>query len=64
MSEKISVIGQLPKKVQILDQPRRRIDSSVLADSLGAHMLSKDRETSIDVIDLAEMYLQLRGHSL
>jgi len=37
MAEKINIVGAKPKKIEVADQPKRRIDPAELAAALDAN---------------------------
>ena len=56
---KIKIVGAKPRKVVILDQPKRRIDPTELADALGAKSTGLQVAGDLDPIALAELGTQL-----
>lgn len=59
MAKKINIVGARPKKVQILNQPKRRIDPAELAAGLGASPCGEQVSGFLDPIALAELGTQL-----
>jgi len=59
MAKKIEIVGAKPKKVEILDQPKRRIEPAELAAALGANPASRQTGGDLDLIALAEIGTQL-----
>jgi hypothetical protein len=61
MAKKIEIVGAKPKKVEIVDQPKRRIEPSELAAALGANPAGGQTAGNLDLISLAEIGTQLLG---
>jgi len=59
MAEKINIVGAKPKKIEVADQPKRRIDPAELAAALGANPIGPRVTGSVDPIALAELGTQL-----
>ena len=59
MAKKITIVGARPKRVQILNQPKRRIDPAELAVGLGAAPCGEQVSGFLDPIALAELGTQL-----
>lgn len=59
MAKKITVVGAKPRKIEVADQPKRRIDPTELAASLGASPVGQPAPLSLDPIGLAELGTQL-----
>lgn len=59
MAEKIQVSGTGPKKVQVVGNPRRRIDPAELAASLGGQPCAQRIAANLDPIALAELGTEL-----
>jgi hypothetical protein len=59
MAKKINIIGAKPRKITIVDQPKRRIEPQEFAAALGAHPLGQQVGGSLDPIALAELGTQL-----
>lgn len=59
MAKKINVVGAKPKKIEIVDQPKRRIDPAELAAALGAKPLGSQAPRDLDPLALAELGTQL-----
>ena len=59
MANKISVVGANPRKIQILDQPKRHIEMAELASALGAKPTGTQTTRHSDLISLAELGTQL-----
>jgi hypothetical protein len=59
MAKKIDIVGAKPRKVEILDRPRRRIDPAELAEALGAKPTGRPAPGNADLMDLAELGTQL-----
>lgn len=58
MAKKIAIVGAKPRKIDILDQPKRPIDPAELAAALGANP-STQVPGNLDPIGLAELGTQL-----
>jgi hypothetical protein len=59
MTKKIEIIGAKPKKIDITDQPKRRVDPTEFADALGANLALKHSAAALDLIGLAELGTRL-----
>lgn len=59
MAKKIEIIGAKPKRIEILDKPKRRIDPAEIAAALGAEPIGAPVSRNADLIDLAELGTQL-----
>ena len=59
MVKRIDVVGARPKKIEIVDRPKRRIDPAELAAALGANLIGPRTSGNLDPIDLAELGTQL-----
>ncbi len=59
MAGKISIVDAKPKKIEIADQPKRRVDSAELAAALGANPKGAQAIGELDPINLAELGTQL-----
>jgi hypothetical protein len=59
MAKKIEIIGVKPKTVEVLDQPKRRIEPFELAAALGANPAGQKSAEKLDLISLAELGTQL-----
>jgi hypothetical protein len=59
MAKKIDIVGAKPKKIVILDQPKRRIDPAELAAALGANPIGPRTPETMDLISLADLGTQL-----
>jgi hypothetical protein len=55
MAEKINVVGAKPKKVEVVEQPKPRIDPVELAAALGASPSGLPGSGHLDPIGLAEL---------
>jgi hypothetical protein len=55
MTKRIEVVGSQPKKIKLIDQPKRRIEPSELAAALGAKPVAKVDPGSLDLIALADL---------
>ena len=51
---RVVVSGIKPKRIKILDRPKRRIDPAIFSAALGAKPVDRQVE-SPDLIDLAEL---------
>ncbi len=58
MEKKINVVGVEPKKIEIVDQPKRRINPAELGAALGADPIAQVAE-NLDLIALGELGAQL-----
>lgn len=54
MAKKITIAGAAPRKIKIIDTPKRRLDPKAVAIDLGAEERSHDRNVALDPIALAE----------
>jgi hypothetical protein len=65
MAKKITIVGARPKRIEIVDQPKRRVEPKELADALGANPGGRQVSGSLDPIALAELgsHLLQRLHS-
>lgn len=65
MAKKINIVGTKPKKLEVLDQPKRRMEPRELAAALGANPSGQQVSANLDPIALAELGTQLlhRLHS-
>jgi hypothetical protein len=59
MAKKIQIVGAKPKKIEVVDQPKRRIDPAELAAALGANPSGQPAPGNLDPIGLAELGTQL-----
>src|SRR5438094_224474 len=59
MAKKIEIVGAKPKKIEIVDQPKRRIEPAELAVALGANLAGGQTAGNLDLIALAELGTQL-----
>src|SRR5262245_54412063 len=59
MAKKIEIVGAKPKKVEIVDQPKRRIEPEDLAAALGANPAGRQTAGNLDLVALAELGTQL-----
>jgi hypothetical protein len=59
MAKKIQIVGATPKKIEVVDQPKRRIDPAELAGALGANPSGQQAPGNLDPIGLAELGTQL-----
>ncbi len=59
MGKRIDIIGVRPKKLDVLDQSKRRIDPPELAAALDANPTGQRASLSLDPIALAELGTQL-----
>jgi hypothetical protein len=59
MARKINIVGARPKKIEVVDQPKRRINPAELAAALGANPSGRQAPGSLDPIALAELGTQL-----
>lgn len=59
MAKKIHVVGAKPKKIEVIDQPKRRIDPAELAAALGADPSGQQTPGDLDPLALAELGTQL-----
>src|SRR5258708_677941 len=58
MAKKINIVGAKPKKIEVVDQPKRRIEPSDLATALGANPTGEQAPGNLDPIALAELGTQ------
>jgi len=59
MPKKINIIGAKPKKIEIVNPPKRRIEPAELAAALGATPRGVRIPGNLDLIDLGELGTQL-----
>jgi hypothetical protein len=59
MAKKINIIGAKPKRIQIVNQPKLRLDPAEIAEGLGAAPCSERIPGNLDLIGLAELGTQL-----
>jgi hypothetical protein len=59
MAKRINIIGAKLKRIEILDQPKRRIDPAEIAEGLGAAPCGEQISGKLDLIGLAEIGTQL-----
>jgi hypothetical protein len=59
MAKKITVVGARPKKIEVIDRPKRRIPPAEFAASLGANPSGEQAPGGLDPIGLAELGTQL-----
>jgi hypothetical protein len=59
MAKKINIVGAKPRKIEVVDQPKRRIDPADLAAALGAGPSGQQTPGNLDAIALAELGTQL-----
>src|SRR5206468_6337374 len=59
MAKKVHIIGAKPRKIAVLDQPKRRIEPPELAAALGADPSGQQAPGNVDPIALAELGTQL-----
>jgi hypothetical protein len=55
MAKKIDIVGAKPKRIEIVDRPKRRIDPAELAAALGAKPIGQHVSGDLDPIALAEL---------
>src|SRR6266404_5926489 len=55
MTKKIEIVGAKPKKIEITDKLKRRIEPAELAAALGANLAGQRSGGNLDLIDLAEL---------
>jgi hypothetical protein len=59
MAKKIEIIGVKPKRIDIVDQPKRRVERNEVAAALGANPAGRQPAGDLDLIGLAELGTQL-----
>lgn len=59
MTKQIDIVGAKPKRIDVLDQPKQRIDSADLAVALGANPSGQQSPANVDPVSLAELGTQL-----
>src|SRR5437762_1419830 len=59
MDKKINIIGAKPKRIQIVNQPKRRLEPAEIAEGLGASPCGERIPENLDLIGLAELGTQL-----
>ena len=61
MGKNIEIVGAKPKRVEIVDKPKRRIEPAELAAALGANSAGGQTAGHLDLIALAELGTRLLG---
>jgi hypothetical protein len=56
---KIKIIGTQPKRINIINKPRRRVDPQEFGAALGARPAKLRATKQVDLIDLAEIGCRL-----
>src|SRR2546426_116504 len=59
MAKKINIIGAKPKRIEIVNQPRRRLDPAEVAEGLGAVPCGERVAGNLDLIGLGELGTRL-----
>lgn len=59
MAKKVNLVGTPPKRVRVVDEPRRRIEPADLAAALGAEPCGERIGANLDPISLAEIGTEL-----
>jgi hypothetical protein len=59
MAKKINIIGAKPRRIQIVNQPRRRLEPAEIGKGLGAAPCGERITGNVDLIGLAELGTQL-----
>jgi hypothetical protein len=59
MAKKVIIVGAKPKRIEVVDQPKRRIEPEELAAALGANSCSQEASRNLDPLSLAELGTQL-----
>ena len=59
MAKKIEIVGAKPKKIEITDKTKRRIEPAEVAAALGANLAGEQSAANLDMIGLAELGTQL-----
>jgi hypothetical protein len=59
MAKKVNIVGTQPKRVRVVDEPRRRIEPAELAAALGAEACGERIGANLDPISLAELGTEL-----
>jgi hypothetical protein len=59
MTKKIEIVGAKPKKIEIIDKVKRRIEPAELAAALGANATGEYSAVILDLAGLAELGTQL-----
>src|SRR3984893_18975391 len=59
MAKKITIVGAKPKKIEVVDRPKRRIDAAEFAAALGANPTGQQVRRDLDPLALAELGTQL-----
>ena len=59
MAKRVNIVGAQPKRIRLVDQPRRRIKPAELAASLGAQPCGERIGANLDPISLAEIGTEL-----
>ena len=61
MAERINIVGAKPKRINIVNQPKPRLDPAEIAEGLGAAPCGERISGKLDLIGLAEIGTQLLG---
>jgi len=61
MAKKIEIVGAKPRKIEVVDKPKRRIEPSDLAVALGANTAGGQTAANLDLVALADLGTQLLG---
>jgi hypothetical protein len=61
MANRINIVGAKPKKINIVNQPKPRLDPAEIAEGLGAAPCGARISGKLDLIGLAEIGTQLLG---
>jgi hypothetical protein len=59
MAKKVNIVGTHPKRVRVVDKPRRRIEPAELAAALGAEPCGERIGANLEPISLAELGTEL-----
>jgi hypothetical protein len=59
MTKKIEIVGTQPRKIVILDRPKKRMDPEQFAAALGSTRMGVQAKANLDAIALAELGTQL-----
>src|SRR5690349_2074850 len=59
MAQRINPIGSTPRRVQVVDTPKRALEPAEIAEALGANAKERAVPVSGDMVELAELGTQL-----
>jgi hypothetical protein len=59
MAKKVDIVGATPRRIEVADQPKRRINPVELAAALGGSARGRQTRGNVDLLALAELGTQL-----